>query len=384
MLRPLEHLCAPSGLDGSHGAFRLPGSELKLPVSNDVDAIQLWLMDIENPESRRSLRSAPEKLLNWSWWVRAKALSSLTADDLLQFQAFLKSPPASWLSRKGTPRSSPDWTPFNCPARDAHVSTVMNGLGSLFNWMRDVGYADVRLATQYRVRSFGAVPARGSRNPVPDEPFTKLHFRDVRYFEAALGGFRCRNPLHMRLLFELQFYGCLDAAEVSRLRFCDLEVPEDDDGLPTLRILERQPTRSLLYALPPLEQTLRAWSLSQNQLSGAPDTIFLGYGAGDIRKSSARLIAYAAEEAELAGDWQAHERLKLFRSGDLRHALIDALPAQLRTAAWEALGASIVADHRTAVRRLPDRVFLTEGDLRASMAAIMAAIQDGADSKSID
>jgi integrase len=316
--------------------------------------------------------------------MKGKALSSLTAEDFLEFQAFLRNPPSSWISRKGTPRGSPEWTPFNCAAADAQVNTVMNGLGSLFNWMRDIGYADIKLATRYRVTRFGPVPSRGASNSLPDEPFSKLKFSDLKFVRMALSGPSPSTPLRMQLLFDLQFYGCLDASEVVRLRFCDVELEEPDEGVASLRILERQAARSVVYALPPLYQTLRDWHAAAGESRRDHEPIVLGYGAGDIRKASARLISFAAREAELAGDRSAHARLMRFRSGDLRHALLDALPTQFLTPAWHALGASVIADYRTALRRLPDRSFLRDEELRASMAAIMSAIQDGADSTSKD
>jgi len=80
----------------------------------------------------------------WSTIQLGKPLSSLTHEDCLQYQHFLKDPQPSqrWVlpnSRK-VARSHPDWRPFAGPLSPASIRQAIVILNAMFSWLVTAGY----------------------------------------------------------------------------------------------------------------------------------------------------------------------------------------------------------------------------------------------------
>jgi site-specific recombinase XerD len=123
---PLEWFQPRPDLDGSQGENR--GVRNRSGVDNDYQAIQLWLSTLPaDSHTWRSYRKEAERFLLWAILERGKPLSSLLTLDCIAYRDFLSDlgrmndqswssvyaiPQAQWLGKRGTPRWSALWRPF--------------------------------------------------------------------------------------------------------------------------------------------------------------------------------------------------------------------------------------------------------------------------------
>lgn len=134
-------LTLPPTLSGTHGANRAPpGVPRQIAADTDVAAIGVWLAEyITSPHTFRSYRKEAERLLAWATQVRGKAISSLTREDVLAYEAFLANPPADWcddaLARRGDHRRL-----FAGPLSDRSRRQALGILAGLFNYLIRAGY----------------------------------------------------------------------------------------------------------------------------------------------------------------------------------------------------------------------------------------------------
>ena len=80
-----------------------------------------------------------DRLLLWATQVRGKAVSSLTREDVIAYEAFLAQPPAAWcdasLSRRGEHRRL-----FVGPLAERSRRQALGILAGLFNYLVRAGY----------------------------------------------------------------------------------------------------------------------------------------------------------------------------------------------------------------------------------------------------
>ncbi|MBN3754322.1 tyrosine-type recombinase/integrase [Paraburkholderia sp. Tr-20389] len=134
---PLEYFLIPADLDGSHGANRnrLKNNSRAL---DDRQAIDFWLADYENPNTRLRYRAEAERLLLWAIFAKGKPLSSLDIDDARDYiNGFLvdPQPAAQWVNGTPVPRSDPAWKPFRGPLT---VKSRQDALGALKKFFGDL------------------------------------------------------------------------------------------------------------------------------------------------------------------------------------------------------------------------------------------------------
>ncbi|HJH24069.1 MAG TPA: tyrosine-type recombinase/integrase [Paenalcaligenes hominis] len=132
-------------IDGSRGTNRAHTPSTLLHADNDVDALQAWLAQyIDSPNTFTSYRKESERLLLWANLERNKAISSLTHEDLLLYQQFLRDPaPRSrWVLKKGAKvaRSHEDWRPFAGPLSASSIRQALTVLNSMYSWLVSAGY----------------------------------------------------------------------------------------------------------------------------------------------------------------------------------------------------------------------------------------------------
>jgi integrase len=164
---------AVSGVAGtnraSHGAVR------QIRANDDVAAIGLWLAEYhDSPHTLRSYRKEAERLLLWATQIRGKAVSSLTREDVLAYEAFLAAPLATWcdvaLARRGDHRRL-----FAGPLSERSRRQALGILASLFNYLVRAGYlAGTPFALQPRRRRGG----NGSRRTI-DRYLDRALWQDV-------------------------------------------------------------------------------------------------------------------------------------------------------------------------------------------------------------
>jgi integrase len=164
--RPLSTVAPqtlPSALSGISGTNRASvGTARQIAANDDVAAIGLWLAEYHgSPHTFRSYRKEAERLLLWATQLRGKAVSSLTREDVLAYEAFLAAPPMSWcddaLARRGDHRRL-----FAGPLSERSRRQALGILAGLFNYLVRAGYlAGTPFALQPRRRG-----TRGTRRTI--------------------------------------------------------------------------------------------------------------------------------------------------------------------------------------------------------------------------
>jgi integrase/recombinase XerD len=142
---PLEAFIAPAQIDGSNGTNRAQGGVRQIRADNDIAAIKAWLARfLDKRTTFDNYRKESERLLLWSTLQLGKPLSSLTHEDWLQYQMFLRDPkPAGrWIGVEGRkyPRTHPDWRPFAGPLSASSQRQAAVILNSMFSWLVNAGY----------------------------------------------------------------------------------------------------------------------------------------------------------------------------------------------------------------------------------------------------
>ena len=153
----------PAALLGVAGTNRAPtGTARQIAANDDVAAIGLWLAEYHgSPHTFRSYRKEAERLLLWATQVRGKAVSSLTREDVLAYEAFLADPLPTWcddaLARRGEHRRL-----LAGPLSERSRRQALGILAGLFNYLVRAGYlAGTPFALQPRRRG-----ARGTRRRI--------------------------------------------------------------------------------------------------------------------------------------------------------------------------------------------------------------------------
>lgn len=140
---PLELLKTPDLLDGSAGTNRAPAFiTQQISATNDLQAIQSWLAEFEHsPQTLRSYRKEAERLLLWSLIEKQKPFSSLTRDDLRDYQQFLSNPePQTRWCGPRKPRHDINWRPFQAPLSVQSVAHAITVINALFSYLVEAGY----------------------------------------------------------------------------------------------------------------------------------------------------------------------------------------------------------------------------------------------------
>lgn len=139
---PLEHLKLEL-LTGELGSNRAPGFITKqISANNDLEAIQSWLGEYtDSPETHRAYRKESERLLLWALIKKQKPLSSLTRDDLRDYQNFLADPQPRqhWCGQRRS-RSDPKWRPFEGPLNNESIAHAITIINAMFSYLVEAGY----------------------------------------------------------------------------------------------------------------------------------------------------------------------------------------------------------------------------------------------------
>lgn len=140
---PMEQLKMSHELTGEAGTNRAPSFIIKqISANNDLEAILSWLAEFDgSPQTQRSYRKEAERLLLWSLIEKQKPLSSLTRDDLREYQYFLSDPkPRSRWCGQRKPRLDPSWKPFEGPLSDGSIAQAITIVNALFSYLVEAGY----------------------------------------------------------------------------------------------------------------------------------------------------------------------------------------------------------------------------------------------------
>ncbi|WP_175949486.1 phage integrase family protein [Burkholderia vietnamiensis] len=169
---PLEYFLIPADLDGSLGANRNPLKN-NSGAHNDLQAIDFWLADYENPHTRDKYRVEAERLLLWAIFAKRKPLSSLDVNDARDYiNRFLvdPQPAAMWVMERAIPRADPAWRPFRGPLSVKSRQDALAALKKCFGDLVAAQYLDHNAFAKIRVFLGTELDAAGNERRVAAKP----------------------------------------------------------------------------------------------------------------------------------------------------------------------------------------------------------------------
>jgi len=240
-IRPLEKLVVPAELDGRAGRFRQPHEHCLMQAETDYDAVLAWLRSKARPElgqasqaearptpspdewmqhlshTQRSYRKEAERFMLWAIVKRKKPLSSMTAEDCIEYAAFLADPqPRSrWCGTRARERWSPLWRPFEGPLSAAARRQAVSILKNLYSFLVDQNYL--------MGNPWTAVPVPRPERPGLDisRSLTTAQWRFARQRADEAG--EHSTAVRLRLALDLLYATGLRTAEVVNARVSDLQ-----------------------------------------------------------------------------------------------------------------------------------------------------------------
>ena len=224
-----------------------PASNNRLGANNDADAVELW-MDAKAPDNvntRRSYRRAAERLLLWCQLERGIAFSQMRAEDCIHYRTWLtdlgrktsedwskagwKLPAEQWLGRRGIPRDSADWRPFEGTLAKTSIAQDLTILRSLFNFLHEGRIVDGNPWLLMGKSNFSA--PFGAR----DNQFTSRSLTSTQR-DYLLSGLDLTDEIEARLNLILWLgFGCgLRSSEMLGLTFSSLKITPERWSLDVL------------------------------------------------------------------------------------------------------------------------------------------------------
>jgi site-specific recombinase XerD len=247
-IRPLEKLVVPAELDGRAGRFRQPREHCLMEADTDFDAVLAWLRSKARPDlsqasgtavsrtraaddwlrnlthTQRSYRKEAERFMLWAIVQRQKPLSSMTAEDCIEYAAFLGDPqPRSrWCGPRARERWSPLWRPFEGPLSAAARRQALSILKNLYGFLVDQNYL--------MGNPWSAVPVpRAVRQGLDvSRSLTAAQWSFVRARAATAGD--QSTAARLRLVLDLLYATGLRTAEIVNARVSDLRQVEYFDA----------------------------------------------------------------------------------------------------------------------------------------------------------
>lgn len=186
----------PAALSGISGTNRaITGTARQIDADDDVAAIGLWLAEYRgSPNTFRSYRKEVERLLLWATKIRGKAVSSLTREDVLAYEAFLATPLPAWYDQAADRRGEHRRL-FAGPLSERSRRQALGILAGLFNYLVRAGYlAGTPFALRPRRRGARGGPRRIERYLdralwqevlVQIEQWPQTHTREKQRYERA-------------------------------------------------------------------------------------------------------------------------------------------------------------------------------------------------------
>lgn len=268
---PLERLVLPAALDGTDGQHRIRDEPCRVAASNDREAVQAWILSsAATPSTATVYRSAGERLLNWCWIEKGKALSSLEREDFAEFAQFLANPVPidRWIGPRAA-RDSPQWRPFTQPLSPTTCVCMLASIKALLRWLADQRYAMLRLQAGRRYFDRDGIsdvpPSYHLRQISRTAPLTMDEWLWIRRALDDLERDSDGQPI--RLIVELMYYGSLSWQQISKLTFSSVQPAESDGAWRVWIDCGKEDDHAYpVAAPPPLAHTLRAWLLAHRDM----------------------------------------------------------------------------------------------------------------------
>lgn len=124
-----------------------------ISASSDWEAIVSWLGRIQNKNTFNAYLKEVDRFHQW-FSSNRKTLSTLTHEDFLLYEAFLKNPPKEWVGKRVS-RSHPEWAPLSGPLSGASIRQAMIVLDGLMSWLVQAKYIQANPLSLQTVRRGG-------------------------------------------------------------------------------------------------------------------------------------------------------------------------------------------------------------------------------------
>lgn len=127
-------------------------------VPHEYHQIRLFLLSYtQSSDTFNTYRREVERFVQWVWFIKKSNAALMTRHDIIEYIAFFRSPPHSWISPQHFPRRMidsqgggvhPDWRPFVVPrGRDRVVSpngikSMLACLSTLYTFLLHEGLVD--------------------------------------------------------------------------------------------------------------------------------------------------------------------------------------------------------------------------------------------------
>lgn len=223
---PLETFTLPQSLNGQCGSNRAPQAVVKqIDADNDLQAIQTWLLEFaHSPQTLRTYRKEGERLLLWVIIAKQKPFSSLSRDDLHDYQLFLADPqpPQRWCGLR-RPRNHPQWRPFTGPLSQGSIAHAITIINALFNYLVEAGYLSGNPLGLMRRK----LAKKGIRKDKITERYLEKNCWDavLNYIEQLPQEKQREQQQYERIryVFYLLYLLGLRVNEVARAKMCDVK-----------------------------------------------------------------------------------------------------------------------------------------------------------------
>lgn len=214
-----------------------PAANNRLGANSDAESIEMWIgaKAPENINTQRSYRRAAERLLLWCQLERGITFAQMRAEDCIHYRAWLtdlgrktndewvqagwKLPAMQWLGRRGIPRNSAEWRPFEGAMAKSSIAQDLTILRSLFNFLQEGRVVDGNPWLLMGKSNFSA--PFGAR----DNQFTSRSLT-VGQRDYLLSGLDVDDEIEARLNLILWLgFGCgLRSSEMLGLTFSSLKI----------------------------------------------------------------------------------------------------------------------------------------------------------------
>jgi integrase len=199
-----------------------------IKADDDLQAIEIWFAGYAaTPNTIRAYKRDIARFYSWMVLLRQKALSSVTPEDLHQYESFLTNPPAEWCAPRYAHRTTGYWCPFEGPLRPESRRCTLAGVASCFGYLASVRYL---IADPFQ----GWYPKRKKRSTenllkkhLSLDDFAALIRALEAQSEAAAQKSRFQRQKAERELFVVSFLANtgLRRDELARARISDIRCP---------------------------------------------------------------------------------------------------------------------------------------------------------------
>ena len=226
IVQPLEMFLPPTSLNGEAGSNRAATTITKqIDANNDLQAIQTWLLEFtHSPQTLRTYRKEAERLLLWAIIEKRKPFSSLSRDDLRDYELFLSDPQPqqNWCGLR-RPRNHLNWRPFKGPLSQDSIAHAITIINALFNYLVEAGYLSGNPLGLMRRKLAKRRPAR---NKITERYLEKNCWEAVLYYIENLPKEKMHQQKHYertRYLFYLLYLLGLRVNEVATTMMRDIK-----------------------------------------------------------------------------------------------------------------------------------------------------------------